>query len=95
MCSNLFLPNDWMGSQMLGLVEDCATATLNGQTTIHRIDFLVLVLDMTPDWCMHGMRRAVSQYKDCTWIGIDQKPFGEIARELCCVVDGRSLNREC
>ena len=84
---------------MLGLVEDCATATIGGLMTIHQIDFLVFVLDMTPDWCMHGMQQWVSQYKDCTWIGIDhlcfQKLAIQIARELCCVVDGRSLNREC
>ena len=84
---------------MLHLGDDYATATTSGRRMPHRIETLVAVLSMALDCCMHWMGLRVSQYMDCTWMWIDQPCFHKwaayFAMGLCCVVDGRGLNKAC
>jgi hypothetical protein len=41
----------------------------------------------------------VSQYTGCTWVGVDHpylhKQVGHVARECCCVVGDRPLDKTC
>ena len=99
LCSTRFLANDRLACQKLRLVDDCASAAACGRSAVRQIGFLVSVLDMTLDCCMHWMQQRVSQYRDWEWVGNDQVCcqiwVGQVAKELWWPVDdGRSRNKE-